>query len=230
MQELGDKGYVALQTSNHDFPRPNYGDRNTIEQLKVSTMFFLTLHSMPFIYYGDEIGMKYNVNAPEKEGSREDRPGFFNERSGARTPMQWTNGKNAGFSTCEPDNLYLPIDTENNSLTVETQEKDPNSLLNYVRQLIQLRKSHKAMGNTGDWTYIGNVAQPYPMVYKRSGEGETFIVILNPSAKKVKANIPTQGGQKATFVMGSGKTKYKPGKALDKIELDGVSCAIYKIE
>lgn len=230
LQELGDKGYVALQTSNHDFPRPNYGDRNTIEQLKVSMMFFLTLHSMPFIYYGDEIGMKYNTNAPEKEGSREDRPGFFNERSGARTPMQWTNGKNAGFSTCEPENLYLPIDTDNNLLTVETQEKDPNSLLNYVRQLIQLRKDHKAMGNTGNWTYIGNVEQPYPMVYKRDADGETFVVVLNPSSRKVKANIQTLGAQKATYVMGSGKTSYKPGKTTDKIELNGISCAIYKME
>ncbi len=230
LQELGDKGYVALQTSNHDFPRPNYGDRNTIEQLKVSTMFFLTLHSMPFIYYGDEIGMKYNVNAPEKEGSREDRPGFFNERSGARTPMQWTNGKNAGFSICEPENLYLPIDTDNNRPTVETQEKDPNSLLNYVRQLIQLRKDHKAMGNTGDWTYIGNVKLPYPMIYKRSADEETFVIVLNPRSKKVKASIPSQGAKKATFVMGSGKTSYKPGKTTDKIDLDGISCAIYKLE
>ena len=230
LQELGDKGYVALQTSNHDFHRPNYGDRNTIEQLKVSTMFFLTLHSMPFIYYGDEIGMKYNVNAPEKEGSREDRPGFFNERSGERTPMQWTNGKNAGFSTCEPENLFLPIDTDNGKLTVETQEQDPNSLLNYVKQLLKLRKDHKAMGNTGDWVYVGDINQPYPMVYKRTDGKETFMVVLNPSAKKVKAIIPSQGGKQATYIMGSGKNSYKPGKTTDRIEMNGISCGIYKIE
>jgi maltose alpha-D-glucosyltransferase/alpha-amylase len=144
--------------------------------------------------------------------------------------MQWTNGKNAGFSTSDPKDLYLPIDTDDNRLTVETQEKDPNSLLNFVKLLLKLRKDHKAMGNTGDWTYVGNIDQPYPMVYKRSANNETFMVVLNPSAKKVKASIPTQGGQKATYVMGSGKTSYKPGKTTDKIELNGISCAIYKIE
>lgn len=174
--------------------------------------------------------MKYNVNAPEKEGSREDRPGFFNERSGERTPMQWTNGKNAGFSTCEPQDLFLPIDTDNNRLTVETQEKDPNSLLNFVKDLLKLRKKHKAMGNTGNWTYVGDVNQPYPMIYKRSAGNETFMVVLNPSAKKVNASIPKQGGKVATFVIGSGKTSYKPGKMSDKIEMNGISCAIYKIE
>ena len=53
--------------------------------------FFLTMPGIPFIYYGDEIGMKFQMNLPNKEGS--------NERSGTRTPMQWTKGKNAGFST-----------------------------------------------------------------------------------------------------------------------------------
>ena len=86
------------------------------------------------------------------------------------------------------------------------------------------------MGNTGDWTYVGDVSQPYPMIYKRSDGNETFMVVLNPSAKKVKANIPTQGGKAATFVIGSGKTNYKPGKSTDKIDMNGISCAIYKIE
>lgn len=86
------------------------------------------------------------------------------------------------------------------------------------------------MGNTGDWTYIGNVEQPYPMVYKRSANTETFVVVLNPSTRKVKANIQSLGAKKATFVMGSGKTSYKPGRTTDTIELNGISCAIYKME
>ena len=89
--------------------------------------FFLTMPGVPFIYYGDEIGMKYQMNLSNKEGS--------NERSGTRTPMQWTKGKNAGFSTSAPDKLYFPVDTENGKLTVEAQQGDQNSLLSYTRKL-----------------------------------------------------------------------------------------------
>ena len=86
------------------------------------------------------------------------------------------------------------------------------------------------MGNTGDWTYVGDVSQPYPMIYKRSAGNEIYMVVLNPSAKKVKATIPTQGGKVAKYIMGSGKTSYKPGKTQDKIDMNGISCAIYKID
>lgn len=63
--------------------------------------------------------------------------------------MQWAPGATAGFSTCAPCNLYFPVDTNNGKLTVETQEKDPNSMLNYVCSLIRLRKSSAALGNNG---------------------------------------------------------------------------------
>ena len=92
-----DKGYIAIPSANHDYQRPNIGTRNTPDQLKVAMTFFLTMPGVPFIYYGDEIGMKYEINLPSKEGS--------NERAGTRTPMQWAPGATAGFSTCTPDKL-----------------------------------------------------------------------------------------------------------------------------
>lgn len=129
------KGYMAIPTANHDFQRPNIADRNTIDQLKVTQTFIMTMPGVPFIYYGDEIGMKFEMGLKPKEGSA--------ERTGTRTPMQWTNGENAGFSTCAPENIFLPVDTDNGKLTVEVQEKDPNSLLNYTRELIRLRQESK---------------------------------------------------------------------------------------
>ena len=134
-------GYIAVPSANHDYQRPNIGTRNTPDQLKVAMTFFLTMPGVPFIYYGDEIGMKYQMNLPNKEGS--------NERSGTRTPMQWTKGKNAGFSTSAPDKLYFPVDTENGKLTVEAQQGDQNSLLSYTRKLTALRHSAKALDNEG---------------------------------------------------------------------------------
>jgi maltose alpha-D-glucosyltransferase/alpha-amylase len=77
---------------------------------------------------------------------------------------------------------------------------------------------------------VGDINQPYPMIYKRTDGKETFMVILNPSAKKVKASVPSQSFGKASYIMGSGKTSYKPGKSADKIEMNGISCAIYKLD
>ena len=230
LKTVGKIGYMAPQTSNHDVQRPNILTRNTIDQLKVSITFFLTLKSIPFIYYGDEIGMKYNPDAPEKEGSREVfSSGFVNERAGSRTPMQWTNGLNAGFSTCDPKDLFLPVDTDGGALTVETQENDPNSLLNYVRKVLALRQESPAMSNTGDWEYVSNPDQPYPMVYKRFSGDEMYLVALNPSGKKVSASFNTLGRTHAEVFSMTGKAVFKNGKAMDRIDMGPVSSVILKM-
>ena len=66
----------------------------------------LTMPGVPFIYYGDEIGMKFLPEVPNKEGGTLGKV----QRCGSRTPMQWSKEKNAGFSTAPADELYLPID------------------------------------------------------------------------------------------------------------------------
>jgi maltose alpha-D-glucosyltransferase/alpha-amylase len=215
-------GYIAFPTANHDFHRPNYGTRNTPEQLKVAITFVLTMPGVPFVYYGDELGMKYIMNLPSKEGS--------NERAGTRTPMQWDKGATAGFSTCTPEKLYLPVDTENGKITVTAEEKDPKSLLNYVRSLIKLRHSSEALNNEGDWQLLSDAHHPYPMVFKRSAGNEAYVVALNPSETKVTATIATQGCSKAKVVSASGKGSYKCGKKNDVLQLAPFSAMIYKIQ
>ena len=212
-------GYIAIPTANHDFQRPNIGMRNTMDQLKVAMTFFLTMPGVPFIYYGDEIGMKYQMNLPTKEGS--------NERAGTRTPMQWTAGPTAGFSTCEPTQLYFPVDTEDGKLTVEAQEKDPNSLLNFTRELVRLRHAHSALYGNGEWELVCKESQPYPMVYKRTAGGETVVVAINPSARKVSARIPHLG--KARPLCMTGEATYKTGGKGDVINLKAISAAVFKI-
>lgn len=215
-----DKGYVAFPTANHDFQRLRTGRRNDLQQLKVAMTFFLTMPGVPFIYYGDEIGMKYLPGLQPKEGSR--------KRSGTRTPMQWSAGETAGFSTCSPENLYFPVDTENGKITVAAEENDPRSLLNFVRGLIKLRHSSLALNNDGAWQLVSNPSKPYPMVYTRSMNGETYVVALNPSNGKAATAIDHLG--KAESVSLTGKAKYKSGKATDNIELAPVSAAVFKIK
>ena len=84
---------------------------------------------VPFLYYGDEIGMRYQ-NLPTKEG------GYF--RTGSRTPMQWSDGVNAGFSTGRSEDLYLPVDPSPDAPNVAAQERDPESLLNRLQRLLHL--------------------------------------------------------------------------------------------
>ena len=217
------KGYISLPTGNHDSPRIADSVRNDANQLKVAMTFLLTLPGIPFIYYGDEIGMKYIANSPDVEGSR--------TRSGTRTPMQWDDSKNAGFSVAETKNIYIPQDPDPNRPTVAKQDKDPNSQLNYVRKLLNLRASSAALGNDGEWKLVSDVNKPYPMIYMRSKDNEKYIILINPSGKKVKTELANMNSKQAKYIFGtSEKCIYKIGKGADDITLPAVSAAIFKID
>ncbi|MDR0640100.1 MAG: hypothetical protein LBG27_14595, partial [Spirochaetaceae bacterium] len=122
------QGYMSLVTCNHDTIRARYNlDPG---ELALAYAFIFTMPGVPFLYYGDEIGMRY-LNLPTKEG------GYF--RTGSRTPMQWNKGANLGFSDAPADALYLPVDPSPDAPTVEEAEKDPASILHTVRSLLKLR-------------------------------------------------------------------------------------------
>lgn len=213
------QGYIAIPTANHDFQRPNVGTRNSTRQLRVAMTFFLTMPGIPFIYYGDEIGMKYQTGLPDKEGS--------SVRAGSRTPMQWAPGPTAGFSSCNPTSLYLPVDTEGGRITVAEEENDPQSILNYTRRLIDLRKAVPSLGNTAEWELVSSLRQPYPMVYRRRADGQTCIVAINPSDKKVEAVLPHMAN-KVKLLIVTGKGKYACGR-YDRITLYPESAAVFKV-
>jgi len=168
---IGSRGYVSLPTSNHDFPRLVAGPR-TAEQLRSAFTFLLTWPTMPAIYYGDEIGMRHLPGLPDTEGSVM-RSGY--NRAGARTPMQWDSGPNAGFSPAPATSLYLPIDPDPGRPTVAGQRADQNSLLHTVRDLIALRRAHPELGPGGRLEILSDA---YPLAYLRSGR---FLVVINPS-------------------------------------------------
>ncbi len=167
--ETKGKGYISIPTGNHDMPRISYG--RTKEELEAVYAFVLTVPGVPFVYYGDEIGMPFFADLPSKEG------GF--DRTGSRTPMQWKRGKNAGFSDCDDKaKLYLPVDE--NGVNVEDQLKDEKSLLNTTKRLIALRKSSKALSADGDIEFINLKHNGYPLVFKRSYGEEAYLICINP--------------------------------------------------
>ena len=214
------KGYVSMPTGNHDFNRVCTAGRTSPEELKVAMTFFLTMPGVPFIYYGDEIGLKQNPAAPPVEGA-----GF---RAGCRIPMLWDGSANAGFSSAPAEKLYLPQDPDPGRMTVEKAEADPNSLLNYVRALLKLRQEIRPLGADAEWKLIAGLDQPYPMVYERRLGGERCWVVLNPSAKAVSVSLPTQ--DKAPQLIGGSykKCKYRQTRKGDVIDISGVSAAIFR--
>ena len=214
------KGYVCMPTGNHDFNRVCTEGRTNPEELKVAMTFFLTMPGVPFIYYGDEIGLKQNPAAPSTDGS-----GF---RAGCRIPMLWDDSANAGFSTAPIEKIYIPQDPDPDRMTMEKAEADPNSLLHYVRAMLKLRKEVPSLGADASWRLVSSLDQPYPMVYERKLGDERCYVVLNPSAKTVTVTLPSEQ-EKPSLIGGNyKKCTYRQTKKGDVVSISPVSAAIYK--
>lgn len=137
-------GYICIPSGNHDMIRMR--DTLTPAEMKLAFAFLLTMPGCPFIYYGDEIGMRYAHGLKSKEG------GY--ERTGSRTPMQWDHSTNAGFSSARRESLYLPIDDAADAPNVASQETDSDSLLRTVRALNALRMAHPALQADGGIEFL----------------------------------------------------------------------------
>ena len=165
------RGYICIPSGNHDMDRLARHVRG--DKAKIAFAFLLSMPGVPYIYYGDEIGMRYVEGLTSVEG------GYG--RTGSRSPMQWNGGRNAGFSDGEENSLYIPIDPDADRPTVEKQSAEEGSLLNEVKKLIAVRRSHKALMNPGDIEFLSKGAAGEPLVYMRSCEGERILVALNPT-------------------------------------------------
>jgi len=183
---------VILSTADHDFNRLACGPR-TAEQLGAALTFLFTWGSVPCLYYGDEIGMRYLPGMPDVEGAI-CNPAY--NRAGCRTPMQWDDGPNAGFSTADPAQLYLPIDPDPRRPTVAAQQDDPASTLNLVRRLIALRRAEPALGGRTPTTVLH---AGYPFTYRR---GDSHLVVVNPRREPAVVELAEAAG--AQVLLGSG--------------------------
>ena len=175
--------------SNHDQPRHYYRygkHKDKEERARVIAALLLTLKGTPFVYYGEEIGM---TCGQIKKKDIKDPLGimgwpFIKGRDPERTPMQWSDSKNAGFTEGAP---WLPLNSDYTSKNVIAQIKDENSLLSFYRTLIWLRKKHKALA-LGDIVFITKQVDKV-IAYKRTYENEKIIVILNFSDKEQSINL-----------------------------------------
>jgi maltose alpha-D-glucosyltransferase/alpha-amylase len=220
LEEIADQGYVALITGNHD-ESPRIANGKSQAMLKLIYLFLLTMPGTPFIYYGDEIGMK-SRDLPSKEG------GYM--RTGSRTPMQWSDEQNAGFSKASKEDLYLPVDESEGAPTVAEQDVDPDSLLNRVRGLIKTRKALKVLHADGQFEVIYAESGKLPFVYARAKANQKVLIALNPSARVVSVELTAQvlGGTPEGLDVPEG-AKLTLEKQVWKITLGPVSGAIYKI-
>ena len=219
-------GYASMPTNSHDIWRLSRMNRTSAEEQKVAITLFLTLPAPPIVYYGEEIGMRNLEYAPAKEGSSSSR-----NRSVCRTPMQWSNDKNAGFSTADPTKLYLPVDNAPHFPNVAEQLTDSNSVLNYVSDLIALRQATPALGVDGEWKYVGDMDNPYPMIYARTLGSEKYLVLFNPADRTVSGSV-TAMGRKAEWIFGNNRSLAKCKTTKDKhiFTMKPISVAIFKIK
>ena len=219
-------GYASMPTCSHDIWRLTRMNRSTPEEQKVAITLFLTLPTPPIVYYGEEIGMRNLEYAPVKEGSKSSR-----NRAVCRTPMQWNTSRNAGFSNVQDaSKLYLPVDNAPTFPNVAEQEGDPNSVLSYVKGLLKLRAATPALGVEGEWKYVGDLDNPYPMIYSRTLGDEKYVVVFNPADRDVEGSIAPLG-KRAEWVYGNNPhlTKCKTTKEGHTFRMKPISVAIFKI-
>ncbi len=215
------KGYITLPLGNHDNAR--LGNNRSDDDLEIIYAFALTMPGIPFIYYGNEIGMRQlGTDWPQVEGA-------YRPRNGARTPMQWAPGKNLGFSGAAPENLYLPVDPAGDAPTVSEQESDPASLLNRTRKLIALRHSEPALEAYAEFVPLFAKENSYPFVYARAKDKDVVLIMLNPAAAACDAEFAFPADYRELQLLAGKELKIsREGNRL-KVHMPGQHYAIYKI-
>jgi len=172
-----ERDYMYLAYSSDPQMRINVGIRrrlaplldNNRRRLELMNSILLSFRGTPIIYYGDEIGMGDNV--------------YLGDRNGVRTPMQWTSDRNAGFSRVTPARLYSPVIMDPvygyESVNVEAQQSESASLLNWMRNMVALRKLFRVFGR-GSVEFLRPENRKV-LAYVRSFEGENVLCVANLS-------------------------------------------------
>jgi len=178
--------------TNHDMNRvaSQINGNNKAEKLRVAAGFLLTAPGIPFLYYGEEIGM----TGIRTSGANADLP--------IRSPMQWSNAGDAGFTTGKP---WAPINPDLATVNVQSETSDSTSLLALYRTLIQLRNNHSAL-RIGT-TLVANSNSKKLVAYVRSSSDENLLILINLDDQPVSAytleiaNGPFSGAYKAASLL-----------------------------
>ncbi len=164
------KGLICIPSGNHDMDR--LARTLDYEEMKIAFAFLLSVPGAPFIYYGDEIGMRYVENLVSVEG------GYG--RTGSRSPMQWDKTTNAGFSSAPKEKLYIKQDDSPDRPDALSQMNDESSLRSEVKRLIAVRMANKALQSNAKIEFLND---DYPLVYVRSCDEQKIMVVINPADK-----------------------------------------------
>jgi len=202
-------GWNALYMENHDIPRSvsSFGSEEIVfrqTSAKALALTFLLLQGTPFIYQGQEIGMTNMPFASIDDIDAVDTKNFYYEmihsgvkpekamhvirrtaRDNARTPMQWTAEEYAGFSKRQP---WMVINPNKQEINVLDELNDSNSVLNFYKKVIQLRKENEALIYGSYKLYLSD--HPQLFVYSRRLLEERFVVIINLSKEFASADLP----------------------------------------
>jgi maltose alpha-D-glucosyltransferase/alpha-amylase len=214
------KGYILLPLGNHDLARLNI--QRTDKELEMIFAFSIVMPGIPFIYYGNEIGMRQLYGLPYVEGA-------YKPRAGARTPMQWNSGKNLGFSTADPGKLYLPVDTAADAPNVEAEEKDPNSLLNKVRMLIQLKKKEPALAAYAEFVPVYAKENTYPFIFARASGDDIILAVFNPAAREETAEFTLNKSINKFALLSGNESEIAVKGNKYELKIEGQSYSVYKL-
>ena len=220
---LNGEAWNSLYWTNHDQPRTvsRRGDDKKYrkESQKLLYTMLMTLQGTPYIYQGEEIGMTnvafssiddYNDVEIHNcwrerviEGGQNPDALFaqiqFRARDNARTPMQWDDSENGGFTTGTP---WLKVNPNYRTINVKESRKDPDSIFHYMQKLIQMRKAHPA-AVYGDFTEY-EPEHPQLYIYQRTEATETLYVVLNLSGEEADFALPAEWqGKNAEFLLGN---------------------------
>ena len=181
---LPDGAWPVYTGSNHDHSRfPTRWAQNDDRRIRLGLLMLLTIRGTPVLYYGDEIGMP---DTPMIRSQLKDPVGIRNwpaleGRDPERTPMHWTSGEGAGFTT-EGTTPWLPIG-DNDAVNVEVQRDDPNSVLSFCRRLLALRREHEELRRG---TYEALEAPDGVWAFRR---GAATTVVLNLSSVSQRVDV-----------------------------------------
>ncbi len=229
----GDARYLgnALKNTYSVYPHMQYGtflsnhdQERIIETLggnqskqKAAAAIYLSMPGIPYVYYGEEIGMK---------GLKPDE--FI------RTPMQWTSGANGGFTTGSP---WIDLNSNYTTFNVASQEQNPTSLLNWYKDLIHIRNDEVAL-RRGDLSVLGSSSSRI-LAFMREYEGETVLVLVNTSNSPVaglildvdNTNLAVQNYSVKELLSGANVSlEVETGKNITGISLSAYSTKMYKFD
>ena len=201
-----DRDYMYQEYAKDPRMKLNLGIRRRLaplmdsgrRRLELLHSLLFSLPGTPVMYYGDEIGMGDNI--------------FLGDRNGVRTPMQWTPDRNAGFSRADYARLYAPVIADTvygyQALNVEAQEATPGSFLNWIRELIRVRKQHPALW-MGKLRFV-NPPNRKVMAFIRHAPEETLLCLCNLARGAQPAELDLSEWQGWTPVELFAETAFPP--------------------